>query len=116
MSPGADWLTQFPSQPPQSPLPRSLDDLALLVKDTTDDFAHLRHSYPDLFKPKLHQQPQTPAQHGIYHHIKMLVSPVSAHFRHLSAEKHKEGKQTFLHMEEIGLCQKASSLWASPFI
>ena len=37
------------------------------------------------------------------------------HFRRLSPEKLQEAKQTFLRMEEMGLCQKASSRWAYPF-
>ena len=41
----------------------------------------------------------------------LLCTP---HFRRLSPEKLQEAKQTFLHMEEMGLCQKASSPWASP--
>ncbi|XP_076065252.1 uncharacterized protein LOC143039263 [Oratosquilla oratoria] len=45
-------------------------EFALQVVEVTESFTHFRNAYPDVFKPELRQQPQTPAKHGIYHRIK----------------------------------------------
>ena len=59
-----------------TPIVTAPDNLALQVLDAADEFAHLRASYPEVFKPELRQQTQTPAKPGIYHHIKTSGPPV----------------------------------------
>lgn len=49
-----------------TPITAAPSSLTLQVTNT-DDFAHLRSTYPDVIKPELRQQPQNPAKHGIYH-------------------------------------------------
>lgn len=91
------------------PIAAAPEKLALQVIDVSDDFAQLRNSYPDVFKPELRQQPQIPAKHGIYHHIKTSGSPVYSRFRRLSPDKLASAKQTFAELERLGICQKAPS-------
>lgn len=97
-----------------TPITAAPADLAIQVIDATDDFAHLRKSYPEVFKPELRQQPQVPVKHGIYHHIKTSGPPVYSKFRRLSPDKLAAAKRTFAELERLGICQKASSPWASP--
>ncbi|ROT85278.1 Transposon Ty3-I Gag-Pol polyprotein [Penaeus vannamei] len=70
--------------------------------------------YPDVFRPELRQQPGQPAKHGIFHYIKTTGPPVHSKFRLLSPEKLQAAKQAYSEMERMGICQKASSPWASP--
>ena len=76
------------------------------VVTSSSKFQQLQEEHSEVFHPEPCQLPHVPPKHGIYHHIKMLGSQ----------EKLQKAKQTFLHMEEIGLCPKASSPWAFPFI
>ncbi|XP_068237199.1 uncharacterized protein [Palaemon carinicauda] len=62
-----------------------------------------------------HRQTLTvPAKHGIYHHIKTTGPSVFTKFRRLASDRLAAAKQTFAVIEEMGLCQKASSPWSSP--
>lgn len=97
-----------------TPIAAAPEDLTIQVIDATDSYAHLRNSYPDVFKPELRQQPQSPVKHGIYHHIKTAGPPVFSRFRRLPPGKLVAAKQTFAELERLGICQKASSPWASP--
>ena len=70
--------------------------------------------YSDVFKPELHQQRNSPAKHGIHHHITTSGAPVYSRFRRLNPEKLAAAKTSFTEMERMGICSKASSPWASP--
>ncbi|MPC63924.1 hypothetical protein E2C01_058032 [Portunus trituberculatus] len=89
-----------------TPIAAAPDDLTFHVIDPTDAFAHLRDSYPDIFKPELCQHPQVPVRHGIYHHIKTSGPPVFSRFRRLSPDKLIAAKQTFAELERLGICQR----------
>ena len=89
-------------------------DLALQISNTPDAYSSLKSSYPDVFRPVLHLTPRTSAEHGIYHHIKTSGPPVFSKFRRLAPDKLQAVKKIFCDMETMGICQKASSPWASP--
>ena len=95
---GADFLAHYQLLDTASlqatPIITAPDNLALQVLDAADEFAHLRASYPEVFKPELLQQPQTAAKHGIYHHIKTSGPPVYSKFRRLPPDKLAAAKQT----------------------
>ena len=84
-------------------------NLALQITDTS-----LKSSYPEVFRPLLHLTPRTSAEHGIYHHIKTSGPPIFSKFRRLAPDKLQAAKKIFSDMETMGICQKASSPWASP--
>ena len=89
-------------------------DLALQITDTSDTYISLKSSYPEVFRPVLHLTPRTSAEHGIYHHIKTSGPPTFSKFRRLAPDKLQAAKKIFRDMETMGICQKASSPWASP--
>ncbi|XP_066965687.1 uncharacterized protein [Macrobrachium rosenbergii] len=91
-------------------------ELALHITDSKDNSAYLLATYPDVFKPGLRQSHQIPAKHSILHHIKTSGPPIHSRFRCLLPEKLAAGKKTFSEIEKMGLCQKASSPWASPLL
>ncbi|XP_068225835.1 uncharacterized protein [Palaemon carinicauda] len=76
-------------------------------------YAHFLTSYQKIFHSELCETPTVPAKHGIYCPIKMM-GPVFARSRHLAQDPLAATKQTFVEMEEMGLCQKASIPWSSP--
>ncbi|XP_068237592.1 uncharacterized protein [Palaemon carinicauda] len=86
----------------------------LQISAPTDAYARLLTSYPEVFRPELRQTLKAPAEHGIYHHIKMTGPPVFAKLRHLAPERLAATKHIFTEMEEMGLGQKASRPWSSP--
>ena len=76
--------------------------------------ADVTAEFPAVFRSVLHQNPKLPAKHQIRHHIKTSGPPVFSKFRRLSPEKLRIAKQCFRELELQGICQKASSPWASP--
>lgn len=96
------------------PITAAPDAPTVHVIDAGDTFTHLRDSYPDVFKPELHQCPQALAKHGVYHHIKTSGPPVFSKFRRLAPDKLAAAKETFAELERLGICQRAPSPWASP--
>ncbi|XP_068204720.1 uncharacterized protein [Palaemon carinicauda] len=50
---------------------------------------------------------------GIYYHIKKMDLPVFPRFRRMAPDHLADDKQTVARMEEMGLCQRASSQWSS---
>ena len=124
---GADFLAHFDllvdvrrrrllhfSSLTATPITAAPSELALHVRDISDEFSSLPSLFPDVFRPVLRQQPLQPAKHGILHHIKTSGPPVFAKFRRLAPAKLAIAKQVFAEMESMGLCQKASSPWSSP--
>ena len=80
----------------------------------TSKYEGLLREFPDVFKPELRQIAGTPAKHGIYHHIVTNGRPTHAKFRRLNPQLLQDAKTAFADMEKMGICQKASSPWASP--
>ena len=89
-------------------------NFALQINDAKDDYASLRSSFPEVFRPELHLAPHTPADNGIYHFIRTSSLPVFSKFRRLAPDKLAAAKKVFKDMKAMGLCQKASSPWSSP--
>lgn len=79
-----------------------------------DEYTRLLNEFPSVFNASLHRQPDHRPKHGIQHHIKTTGTPVFAKFRRLSPEKLAAAKKCFKEMEDMGICQKASSPWSSP--
>ena len=96
------------------PIAAAPNDLALQATDPSDAYRSLLSSFPDVFKPVLRHQPHTAAKHDVRHHIKTSGPPVFARFRRLAPAKLAAAKKVFIDMEKMGICQKASSPWASP--
>ncbi|XP_068250233.1 uncharacterized protein [Palaemon carinicauda] len=107
------WLVNADSYL-STPLQSGPSDLTLYIRATTDAFAHLLSSYPEVLCPELRHTPMVPTKHGIYHHIKMMGTPVFTRFWRLSPDRLEATKRTFAEMEEMCLCQTASSPWWSP--
>ena len=102
-------ISSYSSTPLQTSLmPKDITFVAVPSK-----FQHLQVEYPRVFSLELCQFPRVPPKHGIYHHIKGTGPPMHSHFQRLSPQKLHDTQQTFFHMEELGLCQKAPSSWAS---
>ncbi|XP_068212694.1 uncharacterized protein [Palaemon carinicauda] len=92
-----------------TPLQPAPSNLALHISAPKNAYAHLLISYPEVFRPELRQTPTVPAKHGIYHHIKKTPPPDFAKLRCLAPDQLATAKQMLAEMEEMGLCQKASS-------
>ncbi|XP_066958547.1 uncharacterized protein [Macrobrachium rosenbergii] len=69
--------------------------------------------FPDIFKPELRQSPGASAKHSIFHNITTTDPRTHAKFRHLSTQKLQAAKRALAEMEQMGVCKKASSPWAS---
>ena len=104
--------TSLTSHPTHQHLQSSATPKDVAIVTVPSKFQHLQEEYPEVFCPEL---PHVPSKHGFYYHIMMLSPPVHARFQRLSPEKFQEAKQTFLNIEEMGLCLKAYSPWTSPF-
>ena len=89
-------------------------NLAVHIADASHPFAELRDEYPALFRPELRPSPNFQPPHGVYHFIKTTGPPVFSRFRRLAPDRLATAKQVFQDMEKLGICQKASSPWASP--
>ncbi|XP_066981699.1 uncharacterized protein [Macrobrachium rosenbergii] len=77
-------------------------------------YTQLLNKFPDVFRTELRQVPGAPAKHGIYHNIKTKGPPTHARFLRLPPRRLQEAKNAFAEMEQMGICKKASSPWASP--
>lgn len=77
-------------------------------------YSHVFQEFPQVFKPELRQSPGAPSKHGVYHHIKTTGPPVFSRYRRLHPSKFKAARDAFNEMEDLGICQKAASPWASP--
>ncbi|XP_068245589.1 uncharacterized protein [Palaemon carinicauda] len=67
-----------------------------------------------VFHPELCRTPTAPAKHGIYPHIKTTGPTVFTKFRCAAPDRLAAAKETFAEIEEMALCQTASSPWLSP--
>ena len=93
---------------------RRLIDASIIAAATKDNYEHLQQEFPSVFSTSLARRPTQHPTHGIQHHIKTSGPPVFAKFRRLSPEKLAAAKQCFKELEDMGICQKASSPWSSP--
>ena len=89
-------------------------DLAIHVTDESTPYSALKTEFPAVFRPELRPAPQTIPPHGVFHFIKTSGPPVFSKFRRLPPDRLAAAKQVFQDMENIGICQKASSPWSSP--
>ena len=85
----------------------------LVVTAAADDYATLKQTFKGIFQGKLGAT-RAPAKHPVKHYIKTTGPPVYERFRHLAPDRLATAKRCFQEMEKQGLCQKASSPWASP--
>ena len=83
------------------------------IAAASDDYSLLKHRFRDVFQRQLRAR-KAPAKHHVKHFITTTRPPVYARFRRLAPDRLKAAKQCFRDMEKQGLCQKASSPWASP--
>lgn len=91
---------------------RRRPEICSLRRDTPYDT--LSQEFHEVFRPELRQKKDKPAKHGIFHYMKTTGPPVHSRFRCLSPEKLQAAKQAYADMDRMGICQKASSPWASP--
>ena len=70
-----------------TPLPTSPATHITLCSVDSSPVQTLIAEYSDVFKPELHQQRNSPAKHGIHHHITTSGAPVYSRFRRLNPEK-----------------------------
>ena len=70
--------------------------------------------FADVFKEDLIDRPKGPPRHNVKHHILTEGPPTHSRFRRLPPDKLKVAKREFKHLERAGICQKASTPWASP--
>ena len=89
-------------------------DLALHLSEVSDNYGLLRNEFPAVFRPELRPAPGDHPPHGVYHHITTTGPPVFSRFRRLAPDRFSAAKKVFQDMERLGICQKASSPWASP--
>ncbi|XP_066944574.1 uncharacterized protein [Macrobrachium rosenbergii] len=102
--------TQTYQSLPLSPGPRE----PAICSISPHQYGSLLKEFPEVLKPELRQMPMTPAKHGTYHYIKTKGPPTHAKFRQLPPQCLQEAKKAFAEMEEMGICKKAPSPWASP--
>ena len=89
-------------------------NLALPSIAAQNPYDALRLEFPEVFRPELHPSPLSPAGHGISHFITTSGPPIFSKFRRLAPDILAAAKKVFQDMEDMGLCQKASSPWSSP--
>ncbi|XP_068231958.1 uncharacterized protein [Palaemon carinicauda] len=110
----AHWLLVKIDSYLSTPLQTAPSNLALHIIAPTDTYAHLLTSCTDVFRLELSQTPMSLAKHGIYSRIKTKGTPVFTKFRRMVSNRLAAVKQTFAEINEMGLCQKASTSWSSP--
>ena len=89
-------------------------NLAVQISDASHPFTALREEFPAVFRPELRPIPHSQPPHGVYHFIKTTGPPVFSRYRRLAPDRLAAAKKVFQDMEKLGICQKASSPWASP--
>ena len=89
-------------------------DMALHLSEVSDNYGPLRSEFPAVFRPELRPVPGSHPPHGVYHFITTTGPPVFSRFRRLAPDRFAAAKKVFQDMERLGICQKASSPWASP--
>ena len=85
----------------------------LAATASADDYATLKQTFKGVFQGKLGAT-KAPAKHPVKHYIKTTGPPVYARFQRLAPDRLAAAKRCFQEIEKQGLCQKASSPWASP--
>ena len=97
----AEETNQFSSQINQLYMPTT----------SQDQFTQLLNDFPSLTKPCTSD---TPARHGVAHHIVTEGRPVFAKARRLSPEKLTAAKSEFNKLLDMGIIRPSSSTWAWP--
>lgn len=73
------------------------------------EIRRLLQEFLEVFKYDLKHDLTRPAKHHVHHHIVIEGPPVHARFRCLAPGKLTHTKHAFWDMEQVGICQKASS-------
>ena len=83
------------------------------VSHADDPCFKLLDSYPEILTPSFKiKEPK----HGVRHHIPTTGSPVQSRSRRLDPEKLAVAKAELTKLEELGICHKGRSEWASPLL
>ncbi len=85
------------------------------------ELSHVKLGSPNAFLSLLSEFPALtqacaighPIQHDVVHHIETTGPPVSARTRRLAPERHRNARQEFDHMLELGIIRPSSSNWSS---
>ena len=77
------------------------------------NYADVLENFDDVFKPELRLSPESSAKHGVQHYIKTTGPPVFSKYRRLRTELLQVAKDAYMDMENMGVCSKAVSPWAS---
>ena len=109
---GADFLSHYNLL--VSVRDKTLRQPTVAASCLSSDYAPLLKKYSDVFSDTLIDRPSSARKHGISHFIKTKGPPVYSKFRRLSPENYIIAKKVFLDLEKQGICQKASSPYASP--
>ena len=83
------------------------------VGQADDPYYKLLDSFPDILTPSFKMA--EPA-HGVRHHIPTDGPPVQSRARRLDQEKLAVAKAELLKLEELGICYRGKSEWASPLL
>ena len=89
-------------------------NLALQITDASLPYNALRSEFPAVFRPELRPALQSQPPHGVFHFIKTTGPPIFSRFRRMAPDRLAAAKKVFQTLEDMGICQKASSPWSSP--
>ncbi|XP_068204719.1 uncharacterized protein [Palaemon carinicauda] len=95
-----------------TPLQHGPSDIALYITAPTDSYSTSTRRTQKFYDQNFLKCPPFVLD-GIHYHIKKTDLPVFPRFRRLAPDHLAAAKQTFARMEEMGLCQRASSTWSS---
>ena len=79
-----------------------------------DQISNVLANFADIFSTDLAVRNKMASCHSAVHKITTNSPPLRSKFRRLSPEKLEIAKSVFSELEQAGICQKASSPWASP--
>ena len=83
------------------------------IAQADDPYYRLLDTFPEILTPSFKMA--EPA-HGVRHHIPTTGSPVQSRARRLDQEKLAVAKAELLKLEELGICYRGKSEWASPLL
>ena len=83
------------------------------VTQMDDPFYKLMDSYPEILTPAFTLKEPS---HGVKHYIPTSGSPVQSRSRRLDPEKLAVAKAELRKLEELGICYRGRSKWASPLL
>ena len=105
-------LKDFSTLPAQH-APGAVSNPVNFVSHAEDPCYKLLDSYPEILTPSFRVKKP---KHGVRHHIPTTGSPVQSRARRLDPEKLAVAKAELSKLEELGICHKGRSEWASPLL